>query len=1629
MKRSEMWQHPFVEVFKLVNIGEWRVAQKEGDVTECLDRVTGKRVFRIAGAVSAANSIQIPRAKSQLKTLGLTGKYLYIQMHSPPSKLFSQHYEFVLKNAKTKSEEVMRVSLSNIFKETKATSAGIQVALHLSEKWSVVVLSVPGLLEHFYPGTFLSHTLRSFTLCSSMYVRGVFTSDNLYTPQSLPREMALKIGKDQRWTEVYDWVTFFCEETKKEESKQPSKKRPSTAKKPSKVTEESPQLPEPPKEPQKELSESLRKPQLPESPKESPKKPQELPKTKTEFDSRTKFKLEQIESQLKKTGPKETSSKPTSKSVNFEKPAQEGTPFPDPIVQLAQVIGYTSSRSNAKWTRLNTNLTCYPPDFVTPGANYLIYPSGCTLVMLNTDNKKQHFMFGHTQSINCLDISDDGSMVATGQEGKNPLCLVWELKTMRAPTFINLANFNGVKSVGFSNDNKFLVTAGTDSKAREIIIVWDVSCINQSQKPQILAKQISHFHINTIKFSPIDNQRLVSCGKENIRFWRINKDHLSGAAVVLNHHARSSEFLDLCFEVFISTAKSKVANENLKRVFVGSSQGMVFQVNYHSMDLEGVFQLHDGAIEAIAASEGFCVTGSADCFLRIWPLDFSEVYLEAHHEAPVTSVDITQDSLKVTCGTSNSTIGVLDMTTNAYRTILRSHTREIVALDAHPSLPYLVTASKDNTIRIWSTETFDEQYEFCSPQDPPLSLSFHPLTNYFACGFKSGTLRVFNVEATAVQEEYMQHENSVLKAVHSSDARLLLTASEDASVCLYDPRNKYQPVKTISSEVPGEYVDACFSFDSKLFAVLGSNYSSISIWDSETFSLKYRVNPTGVNLQKIQFSPNGQDILAISKAKTSKVRFYSLSGYEATQSRELSDLHASDILSFGISPNSKYLVTGGVDRILKVWDYSSTQKRGQAFIGHSGEVCITAFSSKGEYLISCGDALDGIFIWQFNGDKTPLEPVQKTQSEKVKIIEEESINEIFSEVEPKAQKKGDFLQPLSPEKYVEEPSFLKPGEAKLRLSKVNCFNVPGPSNLHWAPEEGWFVYTSGKNLIKTDLRAGNTQVCLEGVQKDLYCLAVSPNCKLVAGASRSPQDFNSSILLWDLETSTLIRKLSFHEKGVEALEFSKCGGYLISAGISEEPVLVVWEVVTGKVIATSLLEEPVARIKCLEDLHFLTLGTSLMQWRLAPSMSLEYIQISSGDYSALDYYSNQIYVGTSDGRVLVWNLDTSELESEHLLIGEKINVISCKSERIVIGGDSNHLMSWKANRNMLKTEPEVILLDNFINSVSFESAGNEGLVSTTSGTIWYINWEEKASLRVLSSHTNSINTLAVGPLIATAGKDNCIRLWETSELNEVTQHKNSEECLALKFHSSLPLLAAGFSSGTLRFYNTSSFSCIAKSQPFSNSITAMAWDQDLYIGSQTGVVSSISCSSWEQLDLCQSEVGMAGGGVKSLDCQPGMVVGSTDIGKFTVWENQTPLDIFNVFQNPHGEEVDQSQDSLQYTLKLYQQLGQVETSVKFVDSERIACTSSALQYLFIRNFRSQEIEKRIVLSHFPTCLETIGEVLVMGTDDKLVVVYDLETQETQEYSSHSYALKHISCVEGTFVTTADKEFIAWKFLN
>ena len=125
----------------------------------------------------------------------------------------------------------------------------------------------------------------------------------------------------------------------------------------------------------------------------------------------------------------------------------------------------------------------------------------------------------------------------------------------------------------------------------------------------------------------------------------------------------------------------------------------------------------------------------------------------------------------------------------------------------------------------------------------------------------------------------------------------------------------------------------------------------------------------GSIVRSFKFANQNHDLLVVTK--DCRVRFYSLLRYEGIFMREVSNCHRGMLTCLDVSSNSGYMLTGGEDTLLKIWDYEAQETRSynfQSFIGHTYALTAVMFNPKNNSQIISVGARDGIFFWDFNGD-------------------------------------------------------------------------------------------------------------------------------------------------------------------------------------------------------------------------------------------------------------------------------------------------------------------------------------------------------------------------------------------------------------------------------------------------------------------------------------------------------------------------------------------------------------------------------------------------------------------------------------------------------------------------------------
>lgn len=427
-------------------------------------------------------------------------------------------------------------------------------------------------------------------------------------------------------------------------------------------------------------------------------------------------------------------------------------------------------------------------------------------------------------------------------------------------------NQTTISSAAFNHDCSMLVTVGTDHYNRVQIVVWNINVLlqrksivldsstdmlhkNITDSGRAFAKQLSDFPISSIAFSSFEDNCLVSCGRENIRFWRLRKKHLPGRPVLLGQFSRGFIFHDLSF---FNCPGIDAADQRRPCVFVSSNKGIILKIDYMKENIIFAYHLHQASITSFTIRNGLAFTGSSDCTLRVWPLDFSDFLMEAQFEGSVTAIKIDTEGVNMLVGTSSGTIGILKVQEQHYKTLLRSHTAAIYQMAKRNHGEEFVTVSADKTIRIWDLFSCQQKFEFSSVVDEPLSIDYHPTENVIVCGFESGYVRIFDIDTTSTSNElkhlkshvcFVKYVSQKINADDESSSKSihLVTISTDGIMIVYNAVN-YNPVKSLSLSLSKDYRLFRFAYleSENIFACCTGYMSSLVVMNMNDYNFIIR---------------------------------------------------------------------------------------------------------------------------------------------------------------------------------------------------------------------------------------------------------------------------------------------------------------------------------------------------------------------------------------------------------------------------------------------------------------------------------------------------------------------------------------------------------------------------------------------------------------------------------------------------------------------------------------------------------------------------------------------------------------------------------------------------------------------
>ena len=125
-------------------------------------------------------------------------------------------------------------------------------------------------------------------------------------------------------------------------------------------------------------------------------------------------------------------------------------------------------------------------------------------------------------------------------------------------------------------------------------------------------------------------------------------------------------------------------------------------------------------------------------------------------------------------------------------------------------------------------------------------------------------------------------------------------------------------------------------------------------------------------VRDLAFSPTTFELVVITA--DSELRFYTTRERGGKLLRKVSQVHRRAVTSLDFSKNGEFLVTGGADHTVKLWDADVNTTAEpywfQSQIGHTYSVSKVFFNPNDNTQVISVGGKDGIFIWNFHGDTT-----------------------------------------------------------------------------------------------------------------------------------------------------------------------------------------------------------------------------------------------------------------------------------------------------------------------------------------------------------------------------------------------------------------------------------------------------------------------------------------------------------------------------------------------------------------------------------------------------------------------------------------------------------------------------------
>lgn len=849
----------------------------------------------------------------------------------------------------------------------------------------------------------------------------------------------------------------------------------------------------------------------------------------------------------------------------------------------------------------------------------------------------------------------------------------------------------------------------------------------------------------------------------------------------------------------------------------------------------------------------------------------------------ITAVEISPDGRFLAAASLlEDVIWLWDLATLRDARQLKGHAGTILSLSFGPRGTYLLSGSKDQTVRLWDVRTGDEVWRR-DIHSAASAVAISPDGGTAAAGgVFQGVVWVWQC-ATGKQIHRFQHNTTEVRALaYSPKGALLASGYRDGTIQVWDLSDEKH------RGFPGESPVNSLAFITSGRLASGGDDGVVRVRNVETASTVQEFRGHQEAVKSLAISPTRGELATGSS--DGSIRFWDLrSGEEREPERINVPGHVSSV---AYNPDGSQLIvssqndraTGIGDRPIQFID-RQTGKATAWTAGHTNYVNTVVFDRTGKQLITAGhDAT--IRMWDVQSGKLLRRLVGHTN--RITCID--------------IQRNGSLAASSSWDKTVRVWN----SETGEQVTKLDL--PSGAESVAFHPQG--HVLVTGTSKVQFWTTAGWEPFASINVKNSVMSLSISPDGNLVACGL-----YNGDILIFEFATQRQVARLIGHTNKTESIEFSSDGKRLASASgdntarlwdiesqreiIRMEHPLAVHSVAfapVGNLLATASFDRMVrfwsaesgvqlgeieghrrlvASLAFSRDGRFLGTGShdQVRLWRLNDVHSrsqlsghlsgkpIDWIEFSP-DGSLLAMHGDH-----RDKRLRLWNMHTHSIEYDYLTDqgfiratfdsrGRWLAVSSAEAEWASSTEGDCHLELidlHSFHRFPMESVPPYV-----IDTLAFNSLGTRLATGSRAGEISIWNPDDRNLNRSFSANTEPVSCLIFSPtdddLLASASWDGMIYLWDLSSSNrpigKLDGHKDKVYSLAFSSNGKQLASSSPGDSSVILLWDVESGQILQRFRGHRLGINSVAISQDgrwVASGAQDGTVRLWDADSGNEL--------------------------------------------------------------------------------------------------------------------------------------------------------------------------------------